>query len=174
MGANLSAILREQGRRYGDRRAVEKRVDGVRQGISWRKYDESARAVGLGLYRLGVGKGDGVSLPAQNRREWIESDLPAHEAGYSICNSESKIYISKDKTTLQKILDVPVKVSTFNILVSQDNESGEKSDYHAGWKNIEPQNMESLLSRARYSDCVWLQVTRRVSYGTEYYRRRSV
>ncbi len=69
MGANLSTILREQARKYGDRLAVEKRFGGVWQGISWREYYESARAVGLGLYSLGVRKGDRVSLLAQNRLE---------------------------------------------------------------------------------------------------------
>ena len=112
MGTNLSAILRERVRRYGDRLSVDMRLDGVRHCIPWREYDASAHAVGFGLYCSGVGKSDSVSALTQNMREWIESDLTAHGVGYSICNSESKISIPTDKTTLQKDLDVLVKIST--------------------------------------------------------------
>ena len=72
MGVNLSVVLREQARRYGDRLAVEKRLNGVWQGISWREYYESARDIGLGLYSLGIRKGDRVSLLA-NRRDLLPS-----------------------------------------------------------------------------------------------------
>jgi long-chain acyl-CoA synthetase len=122
MGTNLSTILREQAGKYGDRLAVEKRLNGEWQGISWREYYESARAAGLGLYSLGIRKGERVALLSQNRIEWVVADmgiigigavtipiyttLPAHEVGYIIGNSESKIFIAEDKVALQKGLDV--------------------------------------------------------------------
>lgn len=122
MEKNLAQILRDQAKKYGSRLAVEKRLDGVWKGISWQEYYDGARHVGLGLYSLGIRKGDRVSLLSQNRIEWILSDLgiigigavtipiyvtlPAHEVGYIISNSESKIYIAEDQAALQKGLDV--------------------------------------------------------------------
>ncbi len=143
MKANLSAILREQARKYGDRLAVEKRLGGVWQGISWREYYEVARAMGLGLYSLGVRKGDRVSLLSQNRLEWIEADmgiigigavtipiyttLPAHEIEYIINNSESKIYIVEDKTALQKALDILDKCPSLEKIVVIDTDGCDMS-----------------------------------------------
>ena len=120
MGANLFAQLREQIRRYGDRRTLYKRRDGARYHIAVREYDGLVCAAGLALYRLSVGKVNTVSRRVQNRREWIKSDLPAHEVGYDICHSESKISIPTDKTILQKDLDVPVKISTLRTIVVLD------------------------------------------------------
>jgi long-chain acyl-CoA synthetase len=143
MGTNLSTILREQARKYGERLAVEKRLNGEWQGISWQEYYESARAAGLGLYSLGVRKGDRVSLLAQNRLEWVESDmgiigigavtipiyttLPAHEVGYIINNSESKIYIAEDKVALQKALDVRDECPSLEKIVVIDTDGCDMS-----------------------------------------------
>jgi long-chain acyl-CoA synthetase len=143
MGTNLSTILRGQARKYGERLAVEKRLNGEWQGISWREYYESARAVGLGLYGLGVRKGDRVSLLAQNRLEWVESDmgiigigavtipiyttLPAHEVGYIISNSESKVYIAEDKVAFQKALDVRDECPSLEKIVVIDTDGCDMS-----------------------------------------------
>ena len=122
MEGNLAQILRNQAKKYGPRLAVEKRLNGKWQGISWQEYYDQAREVGLGLYSLGMRKGDKVALLSQNRLEWVTADLgiigigavtipiyvtlPAHEVGYVISNSESKVYIAENKVALQKGLDV--------------------------------------------------------------------
>jgi len=122
MEGNLAQILRNQAQKYGSRLAVEKRLNGTWQGISWQEYYDQAREVGLGLYSLGMKKGDRVALLSQNRIEWVTADLgiigigavtipiyvtlPAHEVGYIISNSESKVYIAENKAALQKGLDV--------------------------------------------------------------------
>lgn len=121
MESNLAKIFQSQTRKYGSRLAVEKKLEGVWQGISWQEYYDGAKAVGLGLYSLGMRKGDRVSLLAQNRLEWVVSDMgvismggvtvpiyvtvSAHEVAYIISNSESKVFIAEDHVALKKILD---------------------------------------------------------------------
>lgn len=121
MKQNLGQIFRSQAKKYGQRLAIEKRLAGVWQGITWEEYYEQAKQVGLGLYRLGIRKGDRVSLLCQNRLEWVISDMgiigiggvtipiyptvPVSEVGYINSNSDAKIYIAEEKTAVQKGLE---------------------------------------------------------------------
>jgi len=75
MKENLGQIFRRQAKKFGSRLAAEKRMDGVWHGITWEEYYRAAKEIGLGLYSLGVRKGDRVSILSTNRLEWIESDM---------------------------------------------------------------------------------------------------
>ncbi|MEN6473985.1 MAG: AMP-binding protein, partial [Syntrophaceae bacterium] len=98
MNQNLGQIFRSQAQKFGKRLAVEKRLNGVWQGMSWEEYYNQAKQLGLGLYSLGIRKGERVSILSQNRLEWIVADMgilgiggvtipiyptvPAEEVGY--------------------------------------------------------------------------------------------
>jgi long-chain acyl-CoA synthetase len=117
---NLAQIFRNQAQKYGDRMAVEKHLKGEWQSWSWTDYYNNARAVGLGLYTLGIRRGDRVALLSENRLEWIASDmgiigigactipiyvtLPASEVGYIISNSDSRVFIAENKDAVEKVL----------------------------------------------------------------------
>jgi len=121
MQQNLAQIFRSQAQKLGKRLAVEKRLNGVWHGMSWEEYYSHARQLGLGLYSLGIRKGDRVSILSQNRLEWIISDMgiigigavtipiyptvPASEVGYINSNSDAKVYIAEDKTAVQHGID---------------------------------------------------------------------
>jgi len=97
-------------------------MNGVWQSATWREYYERARAAGLGLYSLGVQKGNMVSILSDNRLEWLYTDmgslgigvcvipiyptLAAEEIEYILNNSESKIIIPENKTQLKKVLEI--------------------------------------------------------------------
>ncbi len=121
MKENLGQIFRRQAKKFGSRLAAEKRLDGVWRGITWDEYYKSSKEIGLGLYSLGVRKGDRVSILCTNRLEWIESDMgiigigavtipiyptvPSSEAGYINNNSDAKVYIAENKEAVDKGLD---------------------------------------------------------------------
>ena len=144
MGTNLSQIFRQQAEKYGDRLAVEKRLKGKWQGWSWKQYYETARAIGLGLYSLGVRKGDRVALLSENRLEWIASDmgiigigacsvpiyvtLTAAEVAYIISNSEARLFIAEDQIALRKALDEINKCPALEKIVVMDTEGCDLSD----------------------------------------------
>jgi long-chain acyl-CoA synthetase len=135
---NLAQIFRRQAQKYGNRLAVEKRLKGVWHGWSWAEYYDNARAVGLGLYSLGIRRGDRVALLSENRLEWIASDmgiigigactipiyvtLPAHEVAYIISNSDSKIFIAENKNAVQKALSEIRNCPTLEKIVVIDPE----------------------------------------------------
>jgi long-chain acyl-CoA synthetase len=141
---NIPQLLRLQAEKYGDRFAVEKRMKGVWSGVSWKEYYNMARAVGLGLYSLGVRKGDRVALLAQNRLEWIFSDigimgiggctipiyvtLPSAEIAYIISNSDSKIFIAEDKVALAKALEKIKECPTLTKIVVMNTEGCDMSN----------------------------------------------
>ncbi len=121
MKENLGQIFRRQAKKFGSRLAAEKRMDGVWHGITWDEYYMSAKEAGLGLYSLGVRKGDRVSLLCTNRLEWIISDMgiigigavtipiyptvPSSEVGYINNNSDAKVFIAENRDALNKGLE---------------------------------------------------------------------
>ena len=118
--ANLAQIFRHQAQRYGERLAVEKRLRNQWQGWSWKTYYDTAQALGLGLYRLGVRRGDRVALLSENRLEWVGADmgiigigavtipiyvtLPAAEVAYILGNSDAKVFIAENQAAAEKAL----------------------------------------------------------------------
>ena len=143
MTRNLGQIFRDQARKYGDRLAVEKRLQGRWQSCTWNGYYEAAREIGLGLYSLGVRKGDRVAILSQNRLEWVMSDmgimgigactvpiyitLPAEEVAYIISNSESKVYIAENSVALKKALEKKDKCPLLEKIVIIDTEGCDMS-----------------------------------------------
>jgi long-chain acyl-CoA synthetase len=138
MVRNLSQIFRTQAEKYNNRLAVEKRLGGVWHGWSWREYYDTAKAVGLGLHRLGVRKGDRVALLSENRLEWLAADmgilgigactvpvyvtLLAPEVAYILSNSESKVFIAENLIAVRKALDELDKCPTLEKIVVIETE----------------------------------------------------
>ena len=118
----MNDVFRNRVNKYGNRLAIEKKMGGVWQGATWNEYYERARAFGLGLWSLGVRKGNMVSILSENRLEWLYADmgslgigvcvipvyptLVSEEIEYIINNSESKVIVPENKTQLKKILEI--------------------------------------------------------------------
>ena len=118
----INDVFRNRAEKYGDKLAIEKKLNGKWESASWSEYYERARSAGLGLYSLGIKKGDAVSILSENRLEWLYSDmgalgvgamvipiyttLTAEEVEYIAGNSSSKIIIVENKVQLDKALEV--------------------------------------------------------------------
>jgi long-chain acyl-CoA synthetase len=118
----MNDVFRNRVNNYGNRLAIEKKMGGVWQGATWNEYYERARAFGLGLWSLGVRKGNMVSILSENRLEWLYADmgslgigvcvipvyptLVSEEIEYIINNSESKVIVPENKAQLKKILEI--------------------------------------------------------------------
>ncbi|MBP7585814.1 MAG: long-chain fatty acid--CoA ligase [Spirochaetes bacterium] len=118
MEKTINEVFRNRVKKYGDRLAAEKKYKGKWEQTTWNQYYERARDVGLGLYELGVRKGDRISLLSENRLEWIYSDMGAlgigavvvpiyatlsgDEVEYIIGHSDTKVFIVENKTQLEK------------------------------------------------------------------------
>ncbi|MEI6608435.1 MAG: long-chain fatty acid--CoA ligase [Deltaproteobacteria bacterium] len=118
----MNDVFHNRVHKYGDRLAIEKKMGGVWHGTTWNEYYDRARAVGLGLWSLGVRKGNMVSLLSENRLEWLYTDmgslgigvcvipvyptLAPEEIEYILNNSESKVIVPENKNQLKKVLEI--------------------------------------------------------------------
>jgi long-chain acyl-CoA synthetase len=136
----MNDVFRNRVKKYGNRLAVEKKINGKWESATWNEYYERARATGLGLWSLGVRKGNMVSILSENRLEWLYADmgalgigaciipiyptLPSDEIEYIINNSESKVILPENKAQLKKVLEVLDKCPSIEkIIVMEDKDA---------------------------------------------------
>ena len=119
MEKTLNEVFRNRVKKYGDKLCVEKKLKGKWETATWNEYYDRSRKVGLGLYDLGVRKGEMVAILSQNRLEWIYTDMgtlgiggvviPIYatvkqdEVEYIINNSGSKVIVVENKDQLEKV-----------------------------------------------------------------------
>jgi long-chain acyl-CoA synthetase len=133
----VNDVFRNRVAKYGDRVAIEKKLKGSWRSASWNEYFEKARATGLGLYSLGVRKGQMVAILSDNRLEWLYTDmgglgigaviipvyptLVPEEIEYILNNSETRAIAVENKTQLAKVLEIAGKCPKLeNIIVMED------------------------------------------------------
>ena len=81
MGTRVSDVLDATASRHADLPAMKAKKNGAWVPTSWREYREQARRVARGFLKLGLQKGDGVSILGFNRPEWFLADIGAILAG---------------------------------------------------------------------------------------------
>jgi len=127
-----------------ERIAVEKKKNGTWEQVTWNEYYDNSRALGLALTRIGVKKGDRVSLLSENRLEWLYSDmgtlgigavlvpiyttLTAEEVEYIVENSQSKVLIVENHDQLDKALTFKNKIKSLEKIVVMEMPDKETSD----------------------------------------------
>lgn len=105
----------------GDRPALRHKVRGRWESLSWRQFDDQARAVAAGLAGLGVNPGDKVALLSNTRLEWITVDMGilcagavnvpiyqsnlAREVEFILADSEACVAFVEDDAQLRKVLE---------------------------------------------------------------------
>ncbi len=136
----INDVFHNRATKYSDRLAIEKKIGGVWVSATWSEYYERARAAGLGLYSLGVRKGQMTSILSDNRLEWLYTDmgtlgigavvipvyptLVSEEIEYILNNSASKVIVVENKTQLKKVLDIINNCPSLEkIVVMEDNDA---------------------------------------------------
>ncbi len=133
MEKTINEVFRNRVVKYSDRIALEKKMNGEWEQVSWNEYYDKSSLLGLALVEAGVKKGDRVSILSENRLEWLYSDmgilgiggvvvpiyttLTAEEVGYIVENSESKVLIVENKDQLEKALVFEQKIKTLEKIV---------------------------------------------------------
>jgi long-chain acyl-CoA synthetase len=114
--------VRDRAAARPDEIAMRAKVYGVWQAVTWSDYWNTVRTVGQGLLTLGVVPGDRVAVLAENRREWVFSDLgsvavraatvglyatnPWPEVRHILVNSGAKVLVAEDQEQVDKVLDI--------------------------------------------------------------------
>ncbi|MBL7212342.1 MAG: AMP-binding protein [Desulfobacteraceae bacterium] len=123
---------------WADRTAMREKEFGIWKDISWGTYGEKAKYAGLGLFRLGLEKGDRVAIISENNPEWLYSDMGILAGGgvtvgiyptdspeqveYVVGHSGSRFYIAEDEEQLDKILQVRENISHLEKIIVMDME----------------------------------------------------
>ena len=78
----LPKILRENNRKYGDRLVAMREKDrGIWKEFTWEDYFLKVKYFCMGLVRLGLERGDKVSILGENKPEWFWAELAVQSAG---------------------------------------------------------------------------------------------
>ena len=144
MEKTVNEVFRNRVNRYGDRLAVEKKIDGSWQTATWNEYYQRARSVGLGLYDLGVRRGDRIGILSENRLEWIYTDMgglgigacvvpvyptiPAAEVAYLLDNCGAKVLVVENQNLLEKAVEALEKCPALEKVVVVDPTGADLED----------------------------------------------
>ena len=118
----LPKLFRHVVRERADRVAMREKDLGIWRAITWREYGVRARHTGLGLVALGLRPGDVVSIIAENRPEWLYTDMGTlavagvtngiyttdapRQVEYIVNDSGSRFFFAENEEQLDKILEV--------------------------------------------------------------------
>ncbi len=135
---------------------------GIWRDITWSQYLEKTKRVALGLYALGVRRGDHVAIIGENKPEWlycafgamcsgaiyvgIYTTSPSKECEYIVGHSESVVYLCEDEEQFDKALEFRDKTPSLRKAIVWDME---------GLKHFEDPMMMSfdeLLELGRKTD----------------------
>jgi long-chain acyl-CoA synthetase len=77
----VPTLFYSQAMKYGSRVALRRKEFGIWRDISWNEYLQNVKQIALGLIALGLKRGECVAVIAENRQEWLYSDLGIQSAG---------------------------------------------------------------------------------------------
>ena len=117
-GLTLPQILMGQSQRCGDRVAIREKAYGIWQSYTWRDYLTFAKKVGLGLYSLGMKRGDQIGIIMDNHPEWLFSQVGGQAFGAVMVNLFTSAISSEIAGSLSRINAVYV--------IAQDQEQTDK------------------------------------------------
>jgi long-chain acyl-CoA synthetase len=106
----------------GERVALREKEFGIWQTISWRAFATHVRDFALGLYALGLRRGQTLAIIGDNRPEWLYAELAAQSLGartigvyqdsaaaevqYVLQASDTRVVVVEDQEQVDKILEV--------------------------------------------------------------------
>ncbi|UBU10574.1 AMP-dependent synthetase/ligase [Nonomuraea gerenzanensis] len=120
--ATIVTRVRERARSAPEGVAMRHKDFGIWQEVTWAAYWTQVELVAHALLALGVEPGDRVAVHAENRPEWLYTDLgtvaaraitvglyptnPPAEVAYLLADSGAKILVAEDQEQVDKALSV--------------------------------------------------------------------
>ena len=185
METTINEVFKNRADKYKERLAVEKKLNGRWEKVTWRDYYDQARSVGLGLYSMGIKKGDMIAILSENRLEWVFTDmgalgigavvvpvyttLVAEEVKYIAENSGAKVLFVENRMQLEKALSFVDEVDSLEKIIVFNNNDAKSSHpavmsfddlVAAGKENIEkPALFETLATDVTPDDLATIVYT---------------
>jgi long-chain acyl-CoA synthetase len=145
-------LLTRNARVHGDRPAIRHKDLGIWQVWTWGQVLEEARALAIGLHRLGLNRGDTIAIVGSNRPRlyWsmmaaqmlgaipvpVYADAVAEELADVLANADVRFAAVEDQEQVDKILSVCERVPTLQEIV-YDEPRGLRDYNHARLHSID-------------------------------------
>lgn len=136
-------MLKKNSEKNPEKIALGYKTDGKYVTITYKQYYERVLMCARGLKKLGMKKGDFISILSENRVEWVISDMGILSLGcvtcpiyptntpeqvkYVINHSESKIVFISNRSQYEKLLKIKDEIPTVKYVVSFEKFLGDKS-----------------------------------------------
>jgi long-chain acyl-CoA synthetase len=134
----VPALFWKKVRERGDAVAMREKDFGIWRSVTWSEYGDRARRVGIALRRLGMRRGDVVSVLSENVPEWLYTDMgvmgmggvtngvyttdSARQVEYLVRDSGTRFFFVEDEEQLDKILEVRANCPTIEKIIVFDME----------------------------------------------------
>lgn len=133
----ICELFRNRCAELGDRTAHREKDLGIWKSYSWADYWQHAKWIGLALRKLGLQRGEVVSILSEDRKEWAWFDMgiqavggiasgvyttdSANQLKYLINDSDSRFLIVENEEQLDKFLQVEDEVpGLLNVIILDD------------------------------------------------------
>ena len=133
----VPALFRERCKTLGPRTVHREKDLGIWKSYSWDDYWNHAKWIGMALRKLGLKRGEAVSILSEDRREWAYFDMgiqavggiasgiyttdSAKQLSYLVNNSDSRFLIVEDEEQLDKYLQVEDELpGLLNVIILED------------------------------------------------------
>ena len=120
--STLPQMLRERARSDAQRIAIRQKDFGIWKPFTWASYYERASHFGMGLRCIGLGAGGHVGVIAENRIEWVLTQMgtglvggvtvgvyptsPTPEVAYVVGHADIEVMVCEDQEQTDKLLEV--------------------------------------------------------------------
>jgi long-chain acyl-CoA synthetase len=134
----MAKLFRHQCRRFGTRTAHREKDLGIWRAWSWTDYYQKAEWVSLALLKLGLQRGDTLSILSEDNKEWFYFDMAAICAGaipsgvyttdtaeqlaYQVNDSGSRFLIVENDEQLDKFLEARNRMTNLIKIIVLDDE----------------------------------------------------
>ena len=178
----ITEVYRFLTEEYGktvDKDLLRYKFDNKYIGVSYSKFKEETDAFAFGLASLGIKREDKVAIMAENRPEWVYTDMAALALGaidvplypsltaasieFILNNSESKCIVISNKFQLNKVLKIlnKCKYLKFIIVMNENDFDPSVKNLHSfnqvqeignEYKNMKPDLLKNSMSTVKGND----------------------
>lgn len=102
--------------------AMREKEFGIWNEFTWSDYQKTVKQMALGMYAMGIRRGDVVGIIGDNRPEWLHAEIAAHaigamslgiyqdsmnqEVAYLINYADAKLIMAEDEEQVDKLLEI--------------------------------------------------------------------
>jgi long-chain acyl-CoA synthetase len=137
-------LLRLNAQEHPAEIALREKDLGLWRSFTWDDYHQRVKAFALGLYDLGITKGDVVALIGDNRPDWVVGEIAAHALGamslgmyrdalqeevlYLLAYGEAKVVFAEDEEQVDKLLELADRIPNVRHIIFSDPRGMRKYD----------------------------------------------